>query len=104
MFGLYFFSTTVRQDIPVPPPNVPQEATFSGSHVSLLWGGWNVANDERGFGPHATPRVSVDYNVVERVAIGGSLGFYSSGARTEVPGRPIVENPTITTFVFAPRG
>lgn len=56
---------------------------------------------------YSHPRVGVDYFVIDRLSIGGSLIYMTRSAETETenPGQPTTtaDEPTETVFIFGPR-
>jgi hypothetical protein len=95
LFGLSFWSASQDQG-----NNITVKE--SGTAINLLFG-----SDSNVLGPYSTPRLGFDYTVTKSVTIGGTIGFISRGGSTDTDtgnGTTSVDSPTVTGFVFAPRG
>ena len=96
MFG--FVSSSQKTEIEA--AGATQETTVSRSPFALL--GLN-GNPE--ISPYGHPRIGLDYFVIDRLSVGGSLIFRTSSGETEQEG-PVTgssDDESTTIFVFAPR-
>jgi hypothetical protein len=107
LFG--FVSTTETTELE--QPDGTEKVTLSVSRFSLLGlNGPNIGAQYVGSSVasvFSSPRVGIDYFVIDKLSVGGSLVFIteSSEEETEDPGDPTVtiDGPSTTAFVFAPR-
>jgi hypothetical protein len=65
------------------------------NHFGFLWQG-SFAHS-----PYSIPRLAFDYFVIDRLSIGGALGYAS--ASTDVERGNVTGHGSVTAFVFAPR-
>jgi hypothetical protein len=105
MFGVHSWSQKAEQQAVQIAPGITTQAqteTVSGTGVNLLWGGNGDIN-----GPSAIPRLGVDVGLGYGITVGGALGYMhrSSSTKTTQGGVSTeVDNPSTSTWAFAPRG
>lgn len=92
------------------PNNTRVETTDSGSSIALLWG--NAGADvPAAYKVHNVPRIGVDFTVIDRLTVGGSIavafGLGNSHKVTTKGGNTTAtqenDEPSTTVIGFAPR-
>lgn len=81
----------------------------SGSSMALLWGQEETVLEGGGrlTDPHTVPRLAIDFTVIDRLTLGGTLVLaFGLGGSTEVKAgntTSSTDSPTTTVFGIAPR-
>jgi hypothetical protein len=104
LFGYYSWKADWNG---TPPGGQKVEGTESGTSLGLLWGNSTTSNDNLRSVYNAVPRLSFDYFVIDRLSIGGSLGYVSiSGSHEQGPSggtKTKTDSDDVTAWMFAPR-
>jgi hypothetical protein len=81
-----------------PAPGVDTKVT--SNHLGFLWQGGGADSANGVAQPYSIPRLAFDYFVIDRLSIGGALGYASYSVDVET--RNTVHT-SLSAFVFAPR-